>query len=125
MNIAAGDLDRRIRVYIRTDVKDDAGDVLTEEGWSLAYKRWAKMRNVSSRERQGDQEMVRDADCVWTVRDDSKTRIIGPERTRFVWRGRTYQIVGRLEATDRQDRLNFLCCFRPDQEGARAPVEES
>lgn len=129
-NLGAGELDRRIRIMRRTDVEDDAGDILEEEGWSLAFKRWAKRILPSSvsptfRETLGDEEVVRSADVLWKIRYDSQSLQIAPERYRVVYGGRIHEIVGIGEGANRHDGLILLTCYRPDDQGDRGQELET
>jgi head-tail adaptor len=121
VNIAAGDLDRRIEVFQATVSKDAAGDlVFTWDPPALKFNRWAAKRDAYASEIQGAQMLARQADTVWTLRWDSQSRAIAPENYRFMWRGTVYEIVGVTENKGgRMDALDFLTSSRPDLQGDR------
>lgn len=120
-NATAGAFDRRIEVYRATETKDRAGDPIPS--WALAFKRWACRRGDS--QTKGDetiaaQQVVRQADMIWALRDDSESRLIAAETHRIEYRGAVYEIVGITEGTGaRFDTLEFLCSSRPDLRGDR------
>lgn len=130
MNIAAGMLDRRIRIQVSTEPRDAAGDVLEGEwvapaGWPFDGKRWA--RKISA---QGTnpirgaeippgvaQELLREADTVFILRWDRYSRAIAPETMRVVHGERAYRIVSKVDTNDREDGVLLLCSSRPDMRG--------
>lgn len=117
--LSAGELDRRIEVWRKTEVQDTAGD-LVEESWNLISHRWANTRPAYGREIMGAQQLVRDADTVWALRSDTFSRSIAPETDRFLYKGIVYEIVSVNEEPDtRGEQLNFLTCSRPDKRGDR------
>lgn len=128
MNIAAGDLDRRIRVEFATEGRDRAGDQVAESwgpppGWPADGKRWAAKRDGRPSEQPSltvSQQVLRQIDTVFTLRWDRFTSVIAPETHRIVYRGRAYEIVGLGEG-EREDGVILLCSSRPDQRGASAP----
>lgn len=119
MNIAAGDLDRRIQIWEATETQDNAGDTIKD--YSLRFERWAGMRQQRPVEVQGAQQLVRTFDCVFTMREDAATKAIAPETFKIVHSGRDFMIVGVQRTPNRHDGLDFLCTSRPDMRGAKAP----
>lgn len=125
MNLAAGDLDRRVTVEVCEDVRDGSGDVVRR--WPPAagsfFKRWAARKSLApgrAVERVGSEEVVRQVDTVFVVRDDSQSRLIAPETHRIRYQGRVYEIVGIDEANNaRADGRQILCASRPDRRGDR------
>jgi head-tail adaptor len=119
MKISAGDLDRRVQILEATETRDKAGDTI--QTFTQRFSRWAKMRQQRGYETQGSQQLVRNFDAVFTMREDVKTKTIAPETFRIVHAGREYLIVGVQRTADREDGLDFLCSSRPDMRGAKAP----
>ena len=73
-NTNAGKLDRRVIVEFATETQDAAGDVTVT--WAQAFKRWAIRVDGRGREFFGAQQMVRDADTVFEVRDDDRLYVL-------------------------------------------------
>lgn len=136
-NIAAGVLDRRVTIEEATETRDAAGDVIATwgvpAGWPSDGRRWAKKSGV----RLGEtpmrgvevagqaQQVLREADTIFVVRQDRFTLAIAPETFRVFHHGRTYLIVAISPTNDRDDALILLCSSRPDLRGSSAPVIES
>lgn len=134
MNLAAGTLDRRIRIEAATGSQDAAGDEVQAwnppAGWPNRGARWARL--VTTRGAAGDmllradenaapEGVFRQADTIVTLRYDTKSRQIAPESHRVIYQERIYEIVGIGEAVGRQDGMVLLCSSRPDKRGARGP----
>jgi head-tail adaptor len=117
----AGKLDRRVIVEIATETQDAAGDVTVT--WAVAFKRWAIRVDGRGREFFGAQQIVRDADTAFEVRDDSQSRSIAAETYRIVDHDKVFEIVGITEGRERADTLILLCAYRPDLRGAKAPID--
>lgn len=129
MRMAAGELDRRVTIEVATETRDAAGDVIQvawgpPAGWSQGGKRWASKRDGRPSEVRGDQEVLRQIDTVFVLRWDQHTSTIGPETHRVLYRDRAYEIVGLGETREREDGVSLLCCSRPDQRGASAPLDQ-
>jgi len=121
----AGKYDRRVLIQIDIGGNDAAGDHVPS--WSSleadgAYKRWARMRDLSVKEREAAKAILRDGDAEWIVRYDRTTAEIAPERMRLVHKGRTFEIVGVSQGVRREDEIRLLTCYRPDQRGSSAPI---
>lgn len=133
MNIAAGSLDRRIRIEVATVTRDTAGDVIGSDfgppaGWPHGGKRWAAKRDLRPQETAADasnQVTTRQVDTVFTLRFDRFSSRIAPETFQVVYKGRPYAIVGLGEGAGRDDGVQLLCSSRPDQRGSRAPESTS
>ena len=123
MNADVGSFDRRIIVQRSTPTQDSAGDEV--QNWTDAFKRWAARSDKSAGQFFGAQQIVREYDTTFEIRDDSQSRSIAPESYRVVDRDRVYQIVGVTEGKERGDTLILLCSSRPDLRGAKAPVDAS
>lgn len=119
-NIAAGDLDRRIDIEIATKTRDAAHDVIST--WGAFARRSARVRDARGREFFGAQQMVHEADRMFTVRSDAQTRLIAPESHRIVFDNRVHEIVAVAQSRERDDTIDILCTTRPDQQGERGPV---
>lgn len=118
MSKGAGNFDRRIQVQAATMTRDRSGDSIPT--WADAFKRWAEKTDNRGFETQGSQELVRTGDTVWILRSDTESRAIAPEKHRFVYDGRIYEIIAIQESKNtRGDRLEFLTTTRPDAGGAR------
>ncbi len=130
MNMAAGPLDRRIRIEEATEVRDKAGDLLPATwspptGWPREGRRWASKRDPRPNEKGGDgssQVLLREIDTVFVLRWDRFSSRIAPETFRVVYRDRAYEIVG-LGEVNREDGVQLLCSSRPDQRGTSAADE--
>lgn len=115
----AGDLDRRITLQAGTPALDAAGDPIMS--WADAFKRWAKKRERGTSQGEGVGSILRQVNVEFTVRDDSQTRTIAPERFRILYDGRTYTINGITEAEDGRHRYFVIsCATRPDLQGTMA-----
>lgn len=133
MNMAAGGLDRRIRVEQATLTQDAAGDELPASwgppaGWPRDGRRWAAKRDHKPQEQGGDgatQVLLRQVDTIFTLRFDRFSSVIAPESFRVVYRDRPYQIVGLGETASREDGVQLLCSSRPDQRGSSAPEPDT
>lgn len=119
----SGKLDRRVIVEIATEAQDAAGDPVVT--WAQAFKRWAIRVDGRGREFFGAQQIVRDADTAFEVRDDSQSRSIAPETHRIVDHDKVFEIVGITEGRERADTLIILTAYRPDLRGAKAPIDAS
>ncbi len=119
--VRAGARDRRIKVEVATETQDAAGDVI--QTWSLLCERWAGLQDNTGRLFRGDQQIVRDADTMFTLMDDSQSQTFAPETHRFICDGHMYRIVSIGQGKRRHDELLFLCATRPDGRGTRGPVE--
>jgi SPP1 family predicted phage head-tail adaptor len=123
MTISAGELDRRITIERATKTRDKANDEI--DGWVSEFRLWASKRDYSSRENVGTSQVVREADTLFTIRWSKAARAIAPESHRVMYQGSIYEIVGCIEAADRQDGINILCAARPDVTGARGRTSTS
>lgn len=128
MREAAGAFDRRIRVEEATESRDAAGDVVATAwgppaSWPSRGRRWASKRDGRPSEIRATQQVLRQIDTVFALRWDRFSSTIAPETFRVVYRDRVYEIVGLGESAEREDEVRLLCCSRPDQRGARAPLE--
>lgn len=121
--IRAGELDRRIDIELDTGGRDASGD--HKPNWTFAFKRWARRQDLRVRETVAAQEVLRECDTRFKLRDDSQSRTIAPETHRIVHKGRVFEIVGISEGEERGDALIFLCAYRPDLRGASGPVDVS
>lgn len=122
MRAAAGSFDRRVIVQIGTPSQDAAGDETIT--WAdLPNKRWAQRIDSRGREFFGAQQINRDADTAFEVRDDTISRTYAPETHRIIDHDRIFEIVGITEGRERADTLLILCCSTPALRGARAPVD--
>lgn len=128
MTIAAGELDRRIRIEEAIEEKDRAGDVIKTNwgvpaGWPSNGGRWASKRDGRPAEVvaiASAGQVLRQIDTVFVTRWDRFSSTIAPETFRVVYRHRAYEIIGLGEG-DRADGVVLLCSSRPDQRGASAP----
>lgn len=125
MAIGAGELDRRVTVQIAQISRDRTNDTI--KTWSLdagkCFKRWSRKADSRGGITQGDQQNIREADTVFTLRKDSQSESIAPETHRFFYKARVYEIVGIQEGKDeRGETLEFLTSHRPDGGGPRGPV---
>ena len=131
MNIPAGAFDRRVAIEQCVETQDGAGDVVKDwgppDGWPNAGRRWARRRDAKPSEQPSGavQQVLRQGDTVWTLRDDSYSRAIAPETFRFTYKGKVFEIVGLTETHDRGDALAFLCSSRPDHRGPRGTDDTS
>ncbi|AGH31368.1 hypothetical protein TVVG_00019 [Tetraselmis viridis virus SI1] len=121
MTLSVGQLNRRLQFQEDVGGKDAAGDHV--EDWRNTKRRWAAYRARSMRERMASQQVLRDSDTEFTVRDDTFTRAIAPETMRIIHRGQIFEIVGIQPTQDLEDGLVILASSRPDKRGARAPQE--
>lgn len=138
-NLAAGALDRRIRIEMATETRDTAGDVIRTDwtappGWANGGKRWARKIGVRL---GGDtllrgvevagqaQQVLREHDTIFILRYDSKSVTIAPETYRVVHHERVFLIVAIGDTNEREDGVILLCASRPDLRGSSAPVSES
>lgn len=123
MNADAGSFDRRTQIEVAHETQDAAGDVTVT--WTSAFKRWAIRIDSRGREFFGAQQMVREADTAFEIRDGVQSRTIAPETHRVIDRGRIFEIVGICEGRERKDTLILLCASSPALRGSRAPVDAS
>jgi SPP1 family predicted phage head-tail adaptor len=115
----AGDFDRRITVEVAAKARDASNDEVVR--WDLvpAFKRWANKRDFQGGESMADQQIIRDADTVFTLRYDSESMAIAPETHRISYQGKMFKIVGTREGQGRLAGWELLCSSRPDATGAR------
>jgi len=122
--VAAGEIDRRIRVERLQVTRDRANDEVRT--WALDFKLWAMRRTATGlsggmREKVAEQMVLREADVAWTVRVNARSRTIAPETHRIVYGGKVHEIVGILEGVERDDSFHILTATRPDQRGSALP----
>lgn len=120
-NLSVGELDRRIQVFRATEGRDNAGDpVMTWDPPAEKFDRWAKKSARTGGESTAGQQVVREADTVWTLRWDSQSRAIAPENWRIMHQGTVYEIVSIAESRGgRMDALEIVTSSRPDLRGDR------
>ena len=121
----AGKYDRRIQIQVDIGTRDGSGDHVpnwSSEASDGAFKRWASQRSLRVREQEAAKAVLRSGDTEWTVRWDSQTSTIAPERMRVVHRGRIYEIVGVQDGARREDEIILTTAYRPDQRGDSAPI---
>lgn len=123
MNADAGAFDRRIQIEAATETQDAAGDVTAT--WSSAFKRWAIRVDSRGREFFGAQQINRDSDTAFEIRDGVQSRTIAPETHRVVDGGRVFEIVGVTPGRERKDTLILLCASSPALRGSKAPIDAS
>ena len=123
MNIAAGKLDRRIEFEVATFSEDENGDEIVT--WTLAFNRWAKIKQYIGREFEGAQQTIREATTHFTVRAGGDMDAVAPESHRIRYKGRIFEINSIRESEIRGDTLDLACSSRPDLRGSRAPESSS
>lgn len=119
----AGAYDRRIEIQQQVDTTDAAGDPV--QGFNAWTKLWAKKTERGAfREVVASEQVLRDADTLFSVRMNTISRQIAPEIHRVIYKGVIYEILGIGEDKGRADAIVLLTSSRPDKRGERAPIDQ-
>lgn len=110
MGLAAGRLDRRIRIERFTVTRDDFN--APSEAWATLTTVWASVRQFTGYERNLADQVQGHAATVFTIRHSSTVADVNP-KDRVVYDGRTFNIEAVAEI-GRREGLALSCIARVD-----------
>lgn len=110
MALAAGDLDRRIRLERFTETRDEYNEPV--KTWSLLANRWAAYEPLSDGEKFRASETAAEASARFRIRWSQAVRGLNP-KDRLVFEGRTYEIV-RTKEVGRREGIEITVSGRAD-----------
>ena len=112
MRIAAGELDRRIKIY-RAETEDDGTATVLGEP-DLIAERWARKLDVSDAERVRAAQQATEVTTRFLVRSDPVTRVLRGTEI-IMCRDLSYDVTGFKESRERDDAIEITAVARPDQ----------